>query len=221
MSDNQVTFKCSRCRCFIESSKFGFNSKGNRNKTCIKCNRQRIAWNKTKKEYQFEMTNEWKEHPTIKGYYGNRNGLVVNRKTKHLVGGLESDGYLRIGYYESDMKHIHTHRFIWETFNSAIPEGKVINHINENKSDNRLENLELVTQSENSQKATKKITGRRVSKPVIGHRVTSTNKHEYKSMGEAERQTGCGHRSIQQVCDGIYNTVTSKTTGEKWIFKYK
>lgn len=41
------------------------------------------------------------------------------------------------------------HRIIWETFVGEIPEGYEIDHINTNKTDNRLENLQIVTHKEN------------------------------------------------------------------------
>jgi len=41
------------------------------------------------------------------------------------------------------------HRLVWEVFNGPIPKGLVINHKNGVKDDNRLENLEVLTQSEN------------------------------------------------------------------------
>src|SRR6266853_3339920 len=41
------------------------------------------------------------------------------------------------------------HRLVWEAFNGVISEGVEINHKNGVKTDNRLENLELLTRSEN------------------------------------------------------------------------
>lgn len=41
------------------------------------------------------------------------------------------------------------HRFIWECHNGVITDNKVINHIDGNKTNNCLNNLELVTQKEN------------------------------------------------------------------------
>lgn len=43
------------------------------------------------------------------------------------------------------------HRVVWNFKNGHIPDGLVINHKNFDRSDNRVENLELVTQSENTQ----------------------------------------------------------------------
>ena len=50
-------------------------------------------------------------------------------------------------------KNKYVHRLVYETFVGKIPKGFEINHINHNKSDNRLCNLELVSHSENVRKA--------------------------------------------------------------------
>lgn len=48
------------------------------------------------------------------------------------------------------------YRFIWECFNGLIPDGKVIDHINDDKEDNRLCNLQIVAHRKNCKKAAKK-----------------------------------------------------------------
>ena len=62
----------------------------------------------------------------------------------------EKDGYLHVELYKNRKgKKFYVHRLVWEAFNGAIPEGMQVNHINEDKTDNRLENLNLMTPKEN------------------------------------------------------------------------
>jgi len=49
------------------------------------------------------------------------------------------------GYYErTTFPRIGMHRAVWESVNGTIPESYDIHHINENKADNRIENLECL-----------------------------------------------------------------------------
>ena len=52
-------------------------------------------------------------------------------------------------------KTVLSHRFVWECYNGIIPDGLVIDHINDDKIDNRLSNLQLLTTKENNIKAGK------------------------------------------------------------------
>ena len=65
----------------------------------------------------------------------------VNRQGEGSVGrGYRIIGMNGKGYLE--------HRVVWERANGPILPKHIIHHINGNKSDNRLENLECITQSE-------------------------------------------------------------------------
>lgn len=65
-------------------------------------------------------------------------------------------GYLNIGMYNEpgikNKTYRRVHRLVWEAFNGKIPKGYVIDHINNNKKDNRLENLQLMTVGDNIRK---------------------------------------------------------------------
>lgn len=59
---------------------------------------------------------------------------------------LNGDFYLQVHYKGKKYK---SHRVIWELFNGEIPEGYQIDHIDQDKTNNRIENLRLCTRSEN------------------------------------------------------------------------
>lgn len=69
------------------------------------------------------------------------------------VGGLNSSGYFHARYYPAADKRrqrsVLLHRVIWESVNGPIPVGLYVNHIDGDKTNNAIHNLELVTHSAN------------------------------------------------------------------------
>ena len=74
-------------------------------------------------------------------------GLLLNRKTQHIYCNLDRDGYVRV---RKDGKEYRAHRLIWEMYNGSIPEGVLIDHIDGDSLNNRLENLRLATRQQNN-----------------------------------------------------------------------
>ena len=64
------------------------------------------------------------------------------------VGAICGDGYVRLGG-RGGKGCIYAHRLIWETVHGPIPDRLQIDHLNGRKADNRVFNLEAVTQSQN------------------------------------------------------------------------
>ena len=61
------------------------------------------------------------------------------------------NGYLHVCLWKGGKyKNFFVHRLVYEAFHGIIPEGMQVNHINEDKTDNRLENLNLMTCRENN-----------------------------------------------------------------------
>jgi uncharacterized protein YjcR len=57
------------------------------------------------------------------------------------------------GYYrctKSRKKHISLHRYVWETHYGEIPPGYDIHHLDRDRTNNNIENLELISHSEHS-----------------------------------------------------------------------
>ncbi len=81
-------------------------------------------------------------------------GSCYNKYNRGQVYGapsLTSTGYLRLRNRVTGKSEF-MHRIIWQELNGDIPEGMVIDHINHNTTDNRIENLQCITSAKNSQR---------------------------------------------------------------------
>ncbi len=100
-----------------------------------------------------------KDHPE---YWVTENGIVYSminnagnkrKEPRQLTSNLGRDGYLWVGLKGSNKRMKKIHRLVAETF-IPNPIGKpVVNHIDGNKQNNEVTNLEWVTYSENAQHA--------------------------------------------------------------------
>ena len=104
--------------------------------------------------------------------------------------GCLSKGYVKIQY---DYKSLKAHRIIWEMFNGKIPTGLTIDHINNNREDNRIENLQLLTNKQNIQRKcnskgyTKRVRSYKLTRPYEATKKHNDINHYLGSFG-----TACG-----------------------------
>lgn len=68
-------------------------------------------------------------------------------KLGDIAGKTDPSGYRKVGF---KYKTYLVHRIIWEMHFGNIPKDKIIDHIDGNKLNNKIENLRLVTRSQNS-----------------------------------------------------------------------
>jgi len=83
----------------------------------------------------------------VKGNLGKRNDFLIP------IVGINNKGYYNVKHEGITKKW---HRLVYEHFNGTIPKGKQIDHINNNRKDNRIENLQLYYPIENCRKCLKR-----------------------------------------------------------------
>ena len=97
------------------------------------------------------------EVPNYPGYFVDSDGFVIGRSGRVLKPKLTRDGYHEIVMTNppSERKCIRVHRLVALCFIGECPEGYVVDHIDSNRVNNKLENLTYVTYAENVQKASR------------------------------------------------------------------
>ena len=117
------------------------------------------------------------------------------------------------------------HRLVWLAFNGEIPQGLQVNHIDEDKTNNRLDNLNLMTPKENSNWGTRteRISAKtrgvynnpKVSHPVFGYDKDCNLVVSFPSIKEASRN-GFNHGTVSACANGYKGYKTHK--GLKWSY---
>ena len=169
---------------------------------------------------EFDDINDFWTHPIYDKWEANRKGIVRHVENKKDIGFVINTGYLQIKVSNRDIKkHYLKHRFIFECFHGKINNAKlVVDHINNIKTDNTLENLQLITQSQNQKKEHRK--GKKL--PPIRVRATNINSGEsfdYDSISKCSKILDINRASISDVLKGIQKTATSKIDKNKYKFE--
>ena len=96
---------------------------------------------------------EWEPAPNFSRYLISDTGLVYSLISDKLVQQVDINGrgYLLARIYNDDgqLKQMRIHRLVYMAHKGAIPDGMQINHKDECKTNNCIENLEVVTCKQN------------------------------------------------------------------------
>ena len=174
----------------------------------------------------------YKVHPVYNLYASDENGNII-----HLVRQVPSPGQKhKSGYLvcivrkhgQNGQKNFFVHRFVYECFNGIIPDGKVIDHVNNIKDDNRLCNLQLMSQQENCKKSAKRrdytfAAKNHQNKKCVKATNSDTNEVSYyNSMYAVNQHLGINAGVVKMVCEKINSCKTgiSKIDNHYYKFEY-
>lgn len=166
-----------------------------------------------------------KELYNIKGFDGykiNEDGEIYNVRTgRKMKASNNGKGYRQLQLSVKGVsKNVSIHRVVFTTFVSPIPKGLEINHIDGDKSNNSLNNLELVSHIDNMIKAVEtgliKSGSMAESSKGVNQLDVMTNEvlNNFGSISIASRKTNVSLSSISAVCRGRRITAG----GFKWAF---
>lgn len=151
----------------------------------------------------------------FENYQISDDGRVWSKNRNKYLKPIDVNGYKKVSLYKNGKLHQRLiHRLVAEAFIPNPNAYEEINHINEDKSDNRVENLEWCTSSYNINYGTRverQINS--ISKKVFQYSIDNVLLNTYKSCTEAERENpSFNHRGISYSCIGKLKTYK----GFKW-----
>ena len=164
-------------------------------------------------------------------YASDKNGNIINIIKKVPIkcdNNRPGYSHVVVRKYGGKPKGMQSHRFIWECFNGVIPEGKVIDHINNDRKDNRLCNLQLLTQQDNCKKSAKDrdytfVARNHENRKCVKATNIDTNEVLYfNSMHAIQQHLQINAGVVKMACDGINNVKSgvSKNDGCHYKFEY-
>lgn len=144
----------------------------------------------------------------------NNNHLV---KEKILKSGNNGMGYLFVVLSkEGKIKNYTIHRLVAQAFLPNPDNLPQVNHKDEDKSNNRVENLEWCTQQYNNTYGTRlKKSAKANSIPILQFNLDSQFIKKWDSTMQIERELGFYHSNISNCCRGKYKTAY----GFVWMYQ--
>lgn len=144
-------------------------------------------------------------------YEVNESGEVRNINTlKILKGSPDTKGYIRVTLYsKGKATHISIHRLVCKYFYLNFNENLQVNHKDGNKTNNNIDNLEMVTSSENNIHALDNNL-RKTRKPIISINSCGINT-EHISIMHCAKELNISPSAIRNQLKGLIKNVKGYT----------
>lgn len=182
------------------------------------------------------MTSEWMPVKGLEGLYEvNRDGVVRRKETQKVLKAFPNHkGYLNVVMHKNSKPISRTiHRIVAEAFIPNELNYPQVNHIDANKLNNNVNNLEWVTNLQNMKHAIEhgcfknhsikqrlaalenvKKAQMSQRRPVVWLDIFGNYIKTFNSIVDAEKETGCHNSKITSCCRGRRNT----THGYKFMY---
>ena len=168
-----------------------------------------------------EMKERWRAVVGYEGIYevsdfGNVKRVKAGPSTfigKVLVSVPDTRGYMCVCLYNDGKRHTAlVHHLVTKSFLGDRPLGREVNHINGDKKNNRLENLEYVTSSENQRHAYRIGLKSNKGEKHPGSKLTEDDVYEILHLLE----TGVAQAEIARCFDVTRTTIWRIAHGKNW-----
>lgn len=162
---------------------------------------------------------EWKDIPNYEGLYQISNkGIIKNKKGNIIKSRIDHKGYAMIDLSKNNIKHTYkVHRLVAMAFIPNPNNYLEINHIDENKSNNTISNLEWCSHKYNVNYGTqKKRASIKMSLKVNQYDLNNNLIKIWDSMIEASRCLNIDRRSIFHCCK--HKKWCKTAGGYKWEY---